>query len=231
MSNPENEELIIKLLKEKISPQLDVKKNTAMIFLMMKESLMEVSKTLAAKTADFDKRIHIEYKEHNPFECVLTIAEDLLVFYMQTNVFTFERSHPIWQTSYLKDNETNAYCGCISIYNFLTDSFTFKRTEDRGQLIGRMFINREEHFFMESKKQHDFLYTDFKQSLLDKNAINNVINSLIISTLNFNLFVPEYNSMQSVSVSQIEEEANRIQIQTGKRLGFRFGAETEEQIR
>lgn len=222
------EELIGKLLKEKTSLQLDVRKNMADAFVTMKEVLQEMSKKLSQQAASLDKRINVSYKEKNAFEATLTVAEDVLVFYMQSNVFVFDQSHQVWQNSYVKNNEGNAYCGIISIYNFLSDSFIYNRAEDSGYLIARIFVNHEMHYFVEGKRQLGFLYNDFANAILDKKAMVDIINSAIIYTLAFNLFVPPFDNIKEVSVSTMEEETSRMQIQTGKRLGFRFSADNDQ---
>ncbi len=222
------EELIVKLFKEKTSLQLDVRKNMADAFAMMKETLAEISKNLSHKASALDKRINVQYKEKSEFEADLTIAEDVLVFYMQSNVFVFDQSHQVWQSSYVKNNEGNAYCGIISIYNFLSDSFTYNRTNDSGYLIARIFVNHDMHYFVEGKRQLGFLYNDFAHAILDKKALTEIINSAIIYTLAFNLFVPPFDNIKEVSVSAMEEETNRMQLQTGKRLGFRFSADNDQ---
>ncbi|NNM95604.1 MAG: hypothetical protein HKL88_09130 [Bacteroidia bacterium] len=228
MENKSPESLIIKLLKEKTCVQLDVRQRTVEIFRDMKEVLKDLAHNLSQKTAAFDKRIVIQYKEKSEFEVNLTIAEDVLVFYMQSNIFTFDRSHPVWQASYLKNNEANAYCGTISIYNFLSDSFRYNRTSDLGYLIARIFVNRESHFFAEGKRQLGFLYNHFSTAVLDKAAIADLINSAILYTLDFSPFVPPFDNVKEVSVSVMEEESNKMQIQTGKRLGFRFNADNDQ---
>ncbi len=224
--SPEN--LILKLLKEKTSVQLDVRQRTIEVFHNMKEALKDLAHSLSQKATAFDKRIVIQYKEKSEFEVNLTIAEDVLVFYMQSNIFTFDRSHPVWQTSYLKNNEANGYCGSISIYNFLSDSFRYNRTSDLGYLIARVFINHETHFFAEGKRQMGFLYNHFSTAVLDKPAIADLISSAVLYTLDFSPFVPPFDNVKEVSVSVMEEESNKMQIQTGKRLGFRFSADNDQ---
>ncbi|HTB32200.1 MAG TPA: hypothetical protein VK808_09250 [Bacteroidia bacterium] len=222
------EELIVKLLKEKTSLQLDVRKNMSDTFVMMKETLSEIAKSLSQKASSVDKRITVLFKDKGEFEANLTIAEDVLVFYMQTNVYLFDQSHQVWQSSYVKNNEGNAYCGIISIYNFLSDSFTYNRANDAGYLIARIFVNHDMHYFVEGKRQLGFLYNDFAHAILDKKALTEIINSAIIYTLAFNLFVPPFDNIKEVSVSAMEEETNRMQFQTGKRLGFRFSADSDQ---
>jgi hypothetical protein len=221
-------DLIIKLLKEKTSTLLDVREKTSSVFKTMKDVISQLAHQLAQEAATFDKRIVIQYKEKSEFEVWLTIAEDVLVFYMQSNVFSFDRSHAVWQTSYLKNNETNAYCGSISIYNFLSDSFKYSRSSDMGYLIARIFVNHESHFFVEGKRQLGFLYNNFSTALLDKTAIHDIITSALLYTLDFNLFAQSFDNVKEVSVSVMEEESNKMQIQTGKRLGFKFNADNDQ---
>ena len=84
------------------------------------------------------------------------------------------------------------------------------------------------HYFVEGKRQLGFLYNDFAHAVLDKKAMIEIINSAIIYTLAFNLFVPPFDNIKEVSVSAMEEETNRMQLQTGKRLGFRFSADNDQ---
>lgn len=222
------QDLILKLLKEKTVVQLDVRQKTEETFQILKKTLAELAQTLSKAATALDKRIKIEYKERNQFEVMFTIAEDVLVFYMQSNVFTFDRTHPVWQTSYVKKNEANAFCGSISVYNFLSDSFKYDRSNDLGYLIARIFVNRDLHYFVEGKRQLGFLYNNFSSSELTKEAIGDIVNSAILYTLDFSIFVPPFDNVKEVSVSVMEEEATKMHVQTGKRLGFRFGADNDQ---
>lgn len=221
-------DIIVKLLKEKTSTLLDVREETAKIFKTLKLVVAQLAHEIGQEVAKFDKRIVVQYKEKSEFEVWLTIAEDVLVFYMQSNVFSFDRTHPVWQTSYLKNNETNAYCGSISIYNFLSDSFKYGRSTDMGYLIARIFVNHELHYFVEGKRQLGFLYNNFSTAVLNKEAIHDIITSAVLYTLDFNLFAQPFDNVKEISVSVMEEESNKMQIQTGKRLGFRFNADNDQ---
>ena len=228
MDKPTPHDLIVKLLKEKTSTLLDVREKTHDVFKTLKVVVAQIAHEIALEAAKFDKRIVVQFKEKSEFEVWLTIAEDVLVFYMQSNVFSFDRSHQVWQTSYLKNDETNGYCGSISIYNFLSDSFKYSRSSDMGYLIARLFVNHELHYFVEGKRQLGFLYNNFSNAVLDKTAIHDIVTSAILYTLDFNLFAQPFDNVKEVSVSVMEEESNKMQIQTGKRLGFRFSADTDE---
>jgi hypothetical protein len=222
------QDLITKLLKEKTVVQLDVRQKTVEVFKMMKQILAETAQVLTKRAAEVDKRIIIQYKEKSEFEASLTVAEDVLIFYMQSNVFSFDRTHPVWQTSYLKNNESNGYCGAISVFNFLSDSFKYNRTNDLGYMIARIFVNHELHYFVEGKRQLGFLYNNFSTAVLDKAALADIIDSAILYTLDFSLFVPPFDTVKEVSISAMEEETSKMQMQTGKRLGFRFNADNDQ---
>jgi hypothetical protein len=221
-------DLIVKTLKEKSVVKQDVFHQTISVFKLFKEALKEVADELSKKVSDVDERLVIEFTDKSEFEAELRVAGDVLLFYMHTNVFDFDKSHPIWKTSYVKNKEYNSLCGMINVYNFLSDSFKYNRTRDLGYLIARVFVNRELHYFVEGKRQLGFLYNNFSQDVLDKKAIRNVIESAILYCLDFDLFVPQFDAVKEVSVAEIQEATNAIQLKTAKRLGFRFMADSDE---
>ena len=141
---------------------------------------------------------------------------------MHSNIFEFDREHGVWKSSYVKDNILNSYAGIINIYNFLTDSFKYNRLDDLGYLVARIFINRENHYFVEGKRQLGFLYNNFGEAVINKKAIQNVIESAILYTLDFDLLVPPYDDVKFASVSQMKDKINKSKVKTGKRIGFQF---------
>ena len=169
--------------------------------------------------------IPFEYKDHGTFEFELKFGGDILIFFMHTNVFEFSRDHEVMKTSYIKSDKKRSYCGIIHIFNFLADSFKYNRTNDIGYLIGRVFVNRESHYFIEGKREIGLLYNNFQTSKLNLKAINSIIHSSIQYTLNFDLLTPPYDNMKEVTVQEMLTTLDNLQIRTGKRLGFRFQAD------
>jgi hypothetical protein len=227
MSNAE--ELIIDTLREKASLKLDIHKLTSDVFQDLKQVLREVSKSISEKIDAYDSRIKVEYHEDSPFSVQIRTAGDVLVFEMHSNIFLFDSQHKIWNLSYVQDDQSRAFCGVINIYNFLADSIKYRRTNDVGYLIGRIFVNKERHYMVEGKRQMGFLYNNFPTDELDKNALKEVILSAILYCLNFDLLTPPYENVQETTFSQIAENAQTINSITGKRLGFRFHKD-EDQI-
>ena len=148
ISKLSGKELIVKALKEKSSLKQDVFHKNTQIFEEMKVIIKEVAADLKNEAEKIDSRILVDYREKGPYEIELKIAGDVLFFHMHTNVFEFDKSHPIWKTSYLRDEPSRSFCGMINIYNFLADSFKYNRVNDVGYMIARIFINKELHYFV-----------------------------------------------------------------------------------
>jgi hypothetical protein len=144
----------------------------------------------------------------------------MLDFYMHSNVFEFDHSHPMFKTGYIKNEELNSYCGIINVYNFLADSYKYNRLNDLGYLIARIFVNREKKFFIETKTQMGYKYMNFSEAPIDKETITEIVNELIIFAVKFDLFTPPYDSVRQVSVSEMQEKQNSSSLRTGKRLGY-----------
>ncbi len=220
-------ELILMTLKEKSSMKQDVYANTVRAFNQMKIIAKQTVAELSKSTASIDKRIVIEYREKGEFEFELRVAGDLLIFVMHTNIFEFDRTHPLWKSSYVKEEHSRSFCGMINIYNFLNDSFKYSRVSDLGYAIGRIFINKEDHYFVEGKRQLGFLYNDFIHAVIDENALKSVLESTILYCMNFDLFTPPFDAVKEISVQDMQSASESMQIKTGKRLGFRFQADND----
>ncbi|OFY84412.1 MAG: hypothetical protein A3F72_01195 [Bacteroidetes bacterium RIFCSPLOWO2_12_FULL_35_15] len=221
-------QLILKSLKEKSSMKQDVYVNTFKAFSLMKSMAFEIVCEIKKDSAEIDSRVVVDYREKGEFEFELRIAGDLLIFAMHTNIFEFDKSHPLWRSSYIKDDHARSFCGIINIYNFLNDSFKYNRVYDLGYLVGRVFINKENHYFADGKRQLGFLYNDFVHSVIDEKAIRSLLESTILYCLNFDLFTPPFDSIKEISVSDMQTASESMQIKTGKRLGFRFQADNDE---
>lgn len=200
--------------------------NTFSTFNLLKETLFE----LAAEMDDeldgkLDRRTRLEYRDRGKFEAQLQIASDLLIFQMHTDVFTFDANHLIWQNAYVRENRENAYCGVINIYNFLSDSFKFNRNADEGYLIGRIFINRENRYFVEGKRQSSLRAMNFGKGEISRDALLAILEEAIHYALNFDLLMPPYEDNKRVTVDQFNTKLDNSKFVTGKRLGYDFNVD------
>lgn len=192
---------------------------------------MELFKACAKEFEDYYEencseqhpRVTVDYNGKNLHEFKLKFAGDVLIFLMHTNIFEFPRDHEVMKTPYIKEDKTRSYCGMIQIFNFLADSFRYNRINDAGYMIGRIFINKDKHFFVEGKRELSQVLNNFNNKELDKDSVTEILQSAIEYTINFDLLVPEYEKLMVISVDDIMqiEDQNMI-LKTGKRLGFRF---------
>lgn len=227
MEQHTTQELILKSLKEKSSMKQDVAANIVNTFALFKKILKEEVAELKQYNK-VDKRVLIDYKEISERQIQLRVGGDTLIFYMHTNIFDFDKSNRIWKTSYVKEDNFRSFCGMIQIFNFLSDSFKYNRINDLGYLIGRVFINKESHYFVEGKRQLGFLYNDFANTVIDDQAIRSIVESAILYCLNFDLYTPPFDAVKEITLAEVQDAENSVQISTGKRLGFRFQADTDQ---
>ena len=82
--------------------------NTFSVFNALKETLHEMSSELDDRLEEMGHEVKIEYRDRGKFEAQLQVADDILIFSMQSNVFEFNREHSIWQNSYGRDNKANS---------------------------------------------------------------------------------------------------------------------------
>ena len=200
--------------------------NTFATFDQLKELLHEMSSELNDELDEkLDKRIRIEYRDRGKFEAQLQVADDVLIFSMHTDIFEFNRDHPIWQNPYVQRDKDNSYCGIINIYDFLSDSLKYNRSSDEGYLIGRIFINREMEYFAEGKRQVGLGHDSFGQAKIGKEAILNIVETAVNYALNFDLLVPPYDLVKVATVDQLNTKIENSKMQTGKRLGYKFNSD------
>lgn len=208
------------------------------VFTSTFDSFRLLKKTIDKLTAEYEeyclshptkKHVPFEARMRGDYEIEVKFGGDILLFLMHTNVFEFSRNHMVMQTGYIREDKDRSYCGIINIYNFLSDSFKYNRINDVGYMIGRVFINRDKHYFVEGKRELGFIYNNFENNIIDPNSVGKLIEAAISYTINFDLLTPPYEQMQEVTVSEMKNTLDAISLKTGKRLGFRFQADKAEE--
>ncbi|MEZ7955067.1 MAG: hypothetical protein QMB82_07940, partial [Bacteroidales bacterium] len=153
---PSRQRDILGGLNEKSRTKVHVFNQTMEVFNQLKDVLNEMSNDLNDLLENFngnDRRVRLEYRDRGKFEAELKFADDVLIFSMHSDIFQFDRDHPVWKTEFLKAKPVNSYCGIINVYNFLSDSLKFNRQEDLGYLVARIFVNKDKFFMVEGKRQ------------------------------------------------------------------------------
>lgn len=220
------EEKLSKVLKERSLLKQDVYETSKKLFSELKQALKEEIELLI-KEVD-NSRVRLKFEDKGDFEAYAFVGSDLLVFNMHTNVFAFPDDHPIRKSSYVCEDCSRAYCGVFNIYNFLADSFLHGRMNDQGYLLGRLFVNNDQHFMIEGKGKVGYYFKDFLHNVLDKEKLREVIQLVIRQAAEFDLQMPPYEVVDTVSVMQIQALSSSLQMKTSKRLGFRSQANNDK---
>lgn len=205
----------------------DIYHSTKESFALFRSTAKDLIGQLKERNKQFEKDMRFDFIDRGDFEFEIRFASDTLVFMMHTNVFEFSRNHEVMKSPYIREDPERSYCGVIHIYNFLTDSFLYQRDSDLGYLIGRVFVNKEKHYFIEGKRELGMLYNNFNTSLIDSTSVQNIIESAIEYTTNFDLLTPPYDEIKVVSVGEMRNNFDKMSMVTAKRLGFRFQADTD----
>jgi hypothetical protein len=228
MSKPERREKLFNNLIEKGTIKQEVFKQTQEAFLLFKDVLLELCEDYEVLPQDAEMEIPVEYSDKGQFEVQLKFAGDVLVFMMHTNVFEFPREHIIHKTSYVKDDPSRSFCGVINIFNFLRDSFKYSRVNDIGYLVGRVFINKDGHFYIDGKKELRLLPNNFVDTTLDKDKVCEIIEQAMKYTIDFDLLTPPYDDVKEVRAMEFLTTLDSMRLKTGKRLGFKFQEDLDE---
>ncbi len=218
-------------LKELVFNKSELKQNvykaTREAFGLFRNNTRQLIELFRQKCREEGKDVAFEFTDRGDFEFEVKFAGDILLFMMHTNVFEFSRDHQVMKTPYVREDQRRSYCGVIHIYNFLADSFAYQRDNDLGYMIGRVFVNFENHYFIEGKRELGMLYTNFNTSIIDNESVAGIIESAIEYTTNFDLLTPPYDEVKLVSVGEMRTNFDKKNLVTGKRLGFRFQADNE----
>lgn len=214
-------------MEEKAIMHLDILDKSKIAFQRIKNLLQQTQHDIKGSLTKKDKRLVIEYIARGSYEAEFNIASDTIIFILHTNVYIFDQDHSLWKRSYLRNEPLNAHCGMISVYNFLSDSFTFNRPNDIGYLIARIFINKNNHCYVEGKRQLGFLYNDFENADVTDEKLKAIIDSTILYCLDFDMYIPPFDAVNQISVQEVINASLSSTVVTGKRLGFRFRADSD----
>ncbi len=214
-------EKITQLLLQKSATKQLVYRNTLVSFTQLKEVIKEIASHLNESVQPIDKSVEVKYFEKSEFEVHLKFSGDTLVFMMHTNIFDFDQHHYIHNMPYVKEDPLREFCGMIQIYNFLADSIKYNREGDIGYLVGRLFINKDNHFFIEGKRPLAFQFNDFGSNQINATNFEQIVLESIQYCINFDLLAPPLENMSFITLEQKNIMSHSSGMPTGKRLGFR----------
>ncbi len=223
----ENDWELCSFIFKKDALKRKVATHAATAFSMLKEESRAFFEDFGRmKEKDYaDSKINLQYSDRGEMEFSLGFSSDVLLFSLHTNVFEFSRNHEVMKTPYIKEDKERSYCGVIHIYNFLADSIQFGRENDLGYMIGRVFINKENHYFIEGKQELGVFYSRFGYSVFDRKAAGKLLRDAMNYSAHFDLLTPPYDEIKDITVADVQEALAYKRMITGKRLGFQFKAD------
>lgn len=214
---------LFELLKTKGELKEKVYRNTLEAFSL----ICNAAEAIARQCPFKEEHLKVEFLRQSAFESELFFAGDALVFLMHSNIFEFSRDHEVMRTPYIREDKNRSYCGVIHIYNFLSDSFKYNRLNDLGYLIGRIFVNKDMHYFIDGKREVGILYPSFGTEVLDADAAFRIVNGAMTYAINFDLLTPPFDEVKIVNAGAIRDYSESSRLVTAKRLGFRFQADKD----
>jgi hypothetical protein len=223
--SPEKFTTILDGLKNKSSTKQNVYRITVEAFELFRQTAKDMAAELNARMHEVDPNVEVKTTDISDFEFHLKFSGDTLVFMMHTNVFSFPTDHFIPKSKYVKEDPFRGYCGLIQVYNFLSDSIKYNREGDLGYLIARLFVNKDQHFFIEGKRQLSFMFNNFEAQQITHEKVTEVLENAMSYCLDFELFTPPFETSQVITVEQKNQESYNSGNSTGKRLGFKFMTE------
>jgi hypothetical protein len=222
----ENRQAILDLLLNKAALKQNIAHDVSEVFKQFKGLIKDEIESLKIHVED--PRIRLFCKDIGDFEKHVYVGSDVLIFHQHNNVFRMPDDNPLWGTQYFKEDDDRGFFGVIYIYNFLAQSFLQNRTHDHGYLIGRIFVNKDRHFMIEGKGQLGYMFRDVENMLLTEEAIKLIVQLSFVFAIQFDLLVPPYEFIAEMTVGEAQLISNNLQMQTGKRLGFKMKGEDNE---
>lgn len=220
---------LCKLLIDKGELKQNIFSSTLETMQMFKDAAKEFDDYFKTEYAEDHEKINVHFNNKNQYLFQMKFAGDVLIFLMHTNIFEFPRDHEVMRTPYIREDKERSYCGMISIFNFLADSLKYNRINDIGYMIGRILINKDQHYFVEGKRELAQILNNFSSNKFSPEIAKQVLHSAIEYTLNFDLLLPNYEMTKEISVDNILQiEDQGMTIKTAKRLGFRFERDKNE---
>lgn len=194
------------------------------MFANMKKETSGLVNEILMKSKDFPD-IEIEYKEIDALEFNLKFGSDVLIFALQTNIVTFNTAHPLMKTKYLQEKKDLRYFAQVMIYDFLSDSIKYDRTEDLGYLLARVLINGENHFMVEGAQGLNYLINGIEHIEATSENLSLLVKKTMAVAIDSDLFGPDFKQIQYITLGQ--KIAKNKEIGHGQKIGFQMNNDAD----
>ena len=216
-------ESIVFNLKNKSSIKQQTYKHLCAAFAQLIKSGKLLIEEVLKRSKGLDSEITISFKKVSDQEFHLKVAGDLIIFVSHTNIITFEETYGVIKSEYVQQDKNRGYFGQIMIYNFMADSVKYNRLSDPGYLLGRLFVNYENHFFMEGEGQFDFMFNEPK--ILEHIDLDIIVKLAVDTAAKSDLFSPPYNEVKFITLN--DKLSSSPSLGAGRKIGFQMSYKDE----
>lgn len=215
-------------LKSRLSSKARLKqkvwKNAIKFFDGLRNEAELLISELKEKEAGNDN-IRVEFKSISEFEFHVYFGSDLVVYSLQTNIVTFDSTHYLIQNKYLQQDPDLTFFGQILIYDFMADSLLYNRTEDTGYLLGRILVNRDNHFMIEGVRDLHYLFEGIEKTEGSKENNAMLIYKSLAVAIDSDLLAPDFTQIQFTTLG-VRMKADR-ELGHGSKIGFQMSTNEE----
>lgn len=221
-----NSEDPVKYIKDMLESKSTAKqlafKHICWAFSVLEAEARKLIDELKRRAKPGDPDVTVEFNTIHEHEFDVKLAGDMLIFVMNSNIVTFEDSHPIINEEYTKSREVNRYFDQIMIYNFMADSMKFNRGTDPGYLLARIMINHEKRFFIEGEKDLVEYNLISKEPLTEKD-LQYLVKVVLKMAIENDLVAPAFTEVKSITVNQKKDHS--LELGGAQKIGFRMSYE------
>jgi len=222
LNSNEQVTFIKNMLESKSTAKQTTFRHTCWAFNVLSSQAQHMVEELKRLAKPGDPDVTVEFNIATQHEFDVKLAGDMLIFVMNTNIVTFDESHPIMKEAYILEREVNRYFGQIMIYNFMADSMKFNRVNDPGYLLARLMLNHESRFFIEGDKELTD-YNKISERPLTEEDLKNLVNVVLRMAIENDLVAPAFTQVKSITLNQKKDHT--MEFGGAQKIGFRMSYE------
>jgi len=218
----------VKFIKEMLENKSTAKqatyRNICYAFNVLTNEAKRIIEDLKVRINPGDPDVTVEFNVINQNEFDIKLAGDMLIFVMNSNIVTFEDSHPILDDEYIRQNEVNRYFGQVMIYNFMSDSMRYNRMNDPGYLLARLMINHENRFFIEGERELSE-YNKISGHPINDDTLAYLVKVVLKMAIENDLVAPSFREVKSITLNQKKDHT--LEMGGAHKIGFRMSYENK----
>jgi hypothetical protein len=212
------------MLENKSTAKQTTYKNLCWAFSVLSVETKKIIDEIRKRAKPDDPDVTVEFNIVSEHEFDVKLAGDMLIFVMNTNIVTFEDSHPILKEVYVSESDVNRYFGQIMVYNFMADSLKYNRVNDPGYLLARLMINHENRFFIEGEKELTEFNAISEKGVTEADLVQ-LVKVVLKMAIENDLVAPAFTNVKSITLNQKKDHA--LELGGAQKIGFRMSYENK----